>query len=76
MLASVAPVDHTGWWDLFAMRMWTQTSSAVADDIGDLVRRLYELKVVAPCNWSDWYSPIGTRRGEDSNRHQLPTPYD
>jgi hypothetical protein len=57
VLASIAPVDHTGWWDLFAMRMWTQTSSAVEDDIGVLVRRLYEVKVVVPCNWSDWYSP-------------------
>jgi hypothetical protein len=57
VLGSVATADHLNWRGLFAMRLWTEPSKVVEGDIRNLVRNLYDLNLVVPFNWSDWYSP-------------------
>ncbi len=57
ILASVAPATDDAWRKLFAMPLWTQRLPPAGGLVETLVRRLYDLGVIVPFNWPDWYSP-------------------
>ena len=57
VFASVAPATDNAWRELFAMPLWTQPPPAAGDLVATLVGHLYELGVVVPFDWPDWYSP-------------------
>jgi hypothetical protein len=63
ILASVAPAAHDRWRDLFAMPLWTQGAAQTDVDVDEVLRHLYELSVIVPFNWPDWYSPDRFRSG-------------
>ena len=57
VLAAIAPLDDAGWARLFAMPVWSTPAAAAPADVDELVATAYDLGLVVPFDWPEWYSP-------------------